>query len=139
MLKSDFDGKIYLLIISNTVLPNIFLSVLTLMCISKNVNNIVYPSKICHVKDSAAQCDISRSWVHIKCNKLISLTTNISKAQMSPGAVFLFCSIFFHLEHQQIRTSSSHPFHNKFSLSTRYQEWWKFAFTKTSFWLGSPV
>ena len=72
MLKSDFDGKIYLLIISNTVLPNIFLSVLTLMCISKNVNNIVYPSKICHVKDSAAQCDISRSWVHIKCNKLIS-------------------------------------------------------------------
>ena len=64
------------------------------MCISKNVNNIVYPSKICHVKDSAAQCDISQSWVHTKCNKLISLTTNISKAQISPGTVFLVAVIF---------------------------------------------
>ena len=44
------------------------------MCISRNVNNIVYPCKICHLnvinKDSAAQCDICQSWVHIKCNKL---------------------------------------------------------------------
>ena len=50
------------------------MSVLTLMCISENVNNIVYRCKICHVdvnnKDSAAQCDICQSWVDIKCNKL---------------------------------------------------------------------
>ena len=44
------------------------------MCIPINVNNIVYPCKICHVnvnnKDSAAQCGIFLSWVHMKCNKL---------------------------------------------------------------------
>ena len=47
---------------------------LPLMCISKYVNNIAYPCKICHVnvnnKDSLVQFDICQSWVHIKCNKL---------------------------------------------------------------------
>ena len=57
-----------------------FLSVLTvlsvLICISINVNNIVYSCKICHVnvnnKGSASQCDICQSWVHesVKCNQL---------------------------------------------------------------------
>ena len=47
-----------------------------LMCISINVNNIVYSCKICHVnvnnKGSASQCDICQSWVHesVKCNQL---------------------------------------------------------------------
>ena len=72
------------------------------MCISKNVNNIVYPCKICNVnvnnKDSAARCDICQSWVHAKCNNVITLTTNISKAQMSPGTVFLVAVKFLFLE-----------------------------------------
>ena len=46
---------------------------LRLTYISENVNNIVYTCRICHVnvnnKDSAGQCDICQSWVHIKCNK----------------------------------------------------------------------
>ena len=44
------------------------------MYIPINVNNIVYPCKICNVsvnnKDSTAQCDIFQSWAHMKCNKL---------------------------------------------------------------------
>ena len=44
------------------------------MCIPINVNNIVYPCKICHVnvnnKHSAAQWDTCQSWIHMKCNKL---------------------------------------------------------------------
>ena len=47
---------------------------LTLICILLNVNDTVYPCKICCVnisdKDSAAQCDICWSCVHMKCNKL---------------------------------------------------------------------
>ena len=43
------------------------------MCTSTNVNNIVYPCKICHVnvnyKDPAAQSDVCQPWVYIKCNK----------------------------------------------------------------------
>ena len=73
------------------------------MCISKNANNIVYPSKICHVnvnnKDSAAQREICQSWVHIKVINLITMTTNISKAHMSPGTVFPVAVKFFLLEH----------------------------------------
>ena len=72
------------------------------MCISTNANNIVYPGKICHVnvnnKDSAAQCDICQSWVHIKVINIITLTTNIFKAHMSPGTVFPDAVKFFILE-----------------------------------------
>ena len=73
------------------------------MCISKNINNIIYSCEVCHVnvnnKDSAAQCNICQLWVHLKCNKLITLTTNISKAQMTPGTVFLVAVKYFLLEH----------------------------------------
>ena len=75
---------------------------LTLICILINVNSIVYPCKICHEKinnkDYAAQCDIC----HMKCNKLNhidTLTTNISKAQMILGTVFLVAVTFFPLGH----------------------------------------
>ena len=75
-----------------------------------NVNNIVYPCKICHLnvnnKDSVAQCDICQSWVYMKCNKLILLTTNISKAQMIHDTVSLIAVTFYLLEHKQIKTSS---------------------------------
>ena len=72
------------------------------MLISKNVNNIVYPSKICHVnvndKDSAAQCDICQSWVHVKYNKLHRIDYK-SKAQISPGTICLVAVNIFLLKH----------------------------------------
>ena len=83
------------------------------MCIPINVNDIVYPSKICHVnvssKDSAAQCDNCQSWVHMKCNNLnhIDLIQNrLSQAQMIHGTVSLVALTFFLSEHKQIKTSS---------------------------------
>ena len=80
------------------------------MWIPTNVNNIVYPCKIYHLnvnnKDSVAQCDICQSWVYMKCNKLILLTTNISKAQMIHDTVSLIAVTFYLLEHKQIKTSS---------------------------------
>ena len=86
------------------------MSVLILMCIPINVNNIVYPWTICHVnvnnKDSAAQCDTCQSSVHRKCNKLNHINTNISKAQIIHGTVSVVAVTFFLLEHKQIKTSS---------------------------------
>ena len=89
---------------------SIFLSVLTLMCISKNVNAVGYPCKICHVnvnnKDSAAQCDICQSWVHIKCNKLNHVDCKYLQGSNEPLSFLL----------QDFIPSIAN------SLSTRYQE-----------------
>ena len=80
------------------------------MCISKNVNNIVYPCKICHVngnnKDPAAQCDICQSWVHVKCNKLNHIDYKYLQGPNEPWYCLSCCSKIFHFETQQIRTSS---------------------------------
>ena len=80
------------------------------MCIPINVNNIVYPCKSCHVnvnnKDSAAQCGIASLGFIRNVINLTTLTTNISKAQMIPGIVFLVAVKFFVLEHKKIKSSS---------------------------------
>ena len=69
------------------------------MCISNNVNNIVYPCKICHIivnnKDSAAQCDIYQSWVHIKCNKLNHIDYKYLKGSSEPWYCLSCCSKIF--------------------------------------------
>ena len=80
------------------------------MYIPINVNNIVYPCKICNVsvnnKDSTAQCDIFSPEFIWNVINLITLTRNISKAQMIHGTVSLVAVTFFLLEHKQIKTSS---------------------------------
>ena len=72
---------------------------LTLMCISKNANNIVYPCKVCHVnvnnKDSAAQFDICQSWVHIKCNKLNHIDYKYLQGSYEPWYCLSRCSEIF--------------------------------------------
>ena len=108
------------------------------MYISKNANNIVYPCKICHVninnKDSAAQCDICQSWAHIKCNKLNHIDYKYLQGSYEPWYCLSCCSEIF-----PFGTLTNKDFFLSIStsLSTRYQEWWKLAFTKTSLWLGS--
>ena len=69
------------------------------MCISRNVNSIVYPCKICHLnvnnKDSAAQCDISQSWVHVKCNKLNHIDYKYLQGSNEPWYCLSCCSKVF--------------------------------------------
>ena len=69
------------------------------MCISRNVNNIVYPYKICHLnvtnKYSAAQCDIFLSWVHIKCNKLNHIDYKYLQGSNEPWYFLSCCSNIF--------------------------------------------
>ena len=67
------------------------------MCISRNVNNMVYPCQICHlnVTDSAAQCDICQSWVHIKCNKLNHIDYKYLQGSNEPWYCFSCCSNIF--------------------------------------------
>ena len=69
---------------------------LKLMCISKNVNNIVYPCKICHVnvnsKDSAAHFDVCQSWVHVKCNKRYHIDYKYLQGSNEPWYCLSFCS-----------------------------------------------
>ena len=66
------------------------------MCISRYVNNIVYPCKICHVnfnnKDSGAQCDICESWVHVKCNKLNHIDCKYLQGSNEPRYCLSCCS-----------------------------------------------
>ena len=70
------------------------MSVLTLMCIPKNVNNIVYPSKIYHLnvnnKDSAAQCDICDI-----CNKLNHIDCKYLQGSNEPWYCISCCSRMF--------------------------------------------
>ena len=69
------------------------------MCISKNVNNIVYPYKIYHVnvnnRDSAAQCDICQSWAHINCNKLNHIDYKYLEGSNEPWYCLSCCSKIF--------------------------------------------
>ena len=69
------------------------------MCISNNVNNIVYPCKICRInvnnKDSAAQCDICQSWVHINCNKLNHIDYKYLQGSKEPWYCLSCCSKIF--------------------------------------------
>ena len=69
------------------------------MCISRNVNDIVYPCKICHLnvtnKDSAAQCDICQSWVHIICNKLNHIDYKYLQDSNDPWYYLSCCSNIF--------------------------------------------
>ena len=66
------------------------------MCTPKNVNNIVYPCKICHVnvnnKDFAAQCNIYQSWVHVKCNKLNNIDYEYFQGSNEPWYCVSCCS-----------------------------------------------
>ena len=94
------------------------------MCIPKNVNNIVYPCEICHIninnKDSAAQCDICQSWVHVKCNKLNHIDYKYLQGSNEPRWCLSCCSKIFPFG--TLTNKKFHPFHNKLSRSTRYQE-----------------
>ena len=69
------------------------------MCIPINVNNIVYPCKIYHVnvnnKDSAAQCGICQSWVHMKCNKLNHIDYKYLQGSNDPWYCLSCCSKIF--------------------------------------------
>ena len=69
------------------------------MCIPINVNYIVYPCKICHVnvnnKDSAAQCDICQSWVHMKCNNLNHIHYKYLQVSNDPWYCLSCCSNIF--------------------------------------------
>ena len=64
-----------------------------------NVNNIVYPCKICHVnvsnKDSAAQCHICQSWVHMTCNKLNHIDYKYLRGSNDPWYCLSCCSKIF--------------------------------------------
>ena len=66
------------------------------MCTPKNVNNIVYPCKICHVnvnnKDFAAHCNIYQSWVHVKCNKLNNIDYEYFQGSNKPWYCVSCCS-----------------------------------------------
>ena len=79
------------------------------MCIPINVNNIVYPCKICHVnannKDSAAQCDNCQSWVHIKCNNLNHIDYKYLQGSNDPWYCLSCCSNIFPFG-KQTKTSS---------------------------------
>ena len=79
------------------------------MCISKNVNNIVYPCKICHVsvnnKDSAVQCVI-------KCNKLNHINYKYLQGSNEPWYCLSCCSKIF-----PFGTLTNKDFHNKLSLN----------------------
>ena len=76
-----------------------FLSVLILMCIPINVNNIVYSCNICHVnvnnKDPAAQCVICQSWVIMKCNKLNHIDYKYLQGSNDPWYCLSCCSNIF--------------------------------------------
>ena len=65
----------------------------------KNLNNIVYHCNICHVnisnKDSAAQCDIYQSWVHMKCNKLNHIDYKYLQGSNDPCYCLPCCSKIF--------------------------------------------
>ena len=74
------------------------------MCILINVYkyysyNAVYPCKICHEninnKDSAAQCDICQSCVHIKCNKLNRIDYKYLQGSNDPWYCLSCCSNIF--------------------------------------------
>ena len=69
------------------------------MCISKNVNDIVYPYRNCHVnvnnKDSAVQCDICQSLVHVKCNKLNHIDYKYLRGSNEPWYCVSCCSKIF--------------------------------------------
>ena len=69
------------------------------MCIFVNVNNIVYPCKICHLdisnKELAAQCDICQSWVHKKCNKLNHIEYKYLQGSNDPWYCLSCCSKIF--------------------------------------------
>ena len=69
------------------------------MCISRNVNNRGCPCKICHVnvnnKDSAPQCDICQSWVHVKCNKLNHIDYKYLQGSNEPWYCLSCCSKIF--------------------------------------------
>ena len=71
------------------------------MSISKNVNNIVYPCEICHLnvnnKDSAVQCGICQSWVHVKCNKLNHIDYKYLQGSNEPWYCLYCCSKIFPL------------------------------------------
>ena len=75
------------------------MSVLTLMCISKNVNNIVYPCKTGHVnvnnKDSADQYDICQSWFYIKCNELNLIDYKYLQSSNEPCYCLSCCNKIF--------------------------------------------
>ena len=64
-----------------------------------NVNNIVYPCKICHVninnKDSAAQCNNCQSWVHMKCNNLNHIDYKYLQGSNDPWYYLSCCSNIF--------------------------------------------
>ena len=72
---------------------------LILTCIFINVNNTVYPCKIFHVnvsnKDSAAQCDICQSWVHVNCNKLNHIDCKYLQGSNDPWYCLSCSSKFF--------------------------------------------
>ena len=69
------------------------------MCIFINVNSIVYPCKICHVnisnKDSAVQCNICQSWVHMKCNKFNHIDYKYLQSSNDTWYCLSFCSKIF--------------------------------------------
>ena len=57
----------------------------------RNIKNPKFPCRICtknvHDKDKAVQCDLCELWIHIKCNNLNYLVTDIFKTVMNPGIV----------------------------------------------------
>ena len=69
------------------------------MCISININNIVYPCNICHVnvknKDSAAPWDICQSWFHVMCNKLNHIDHKYLQGSNDPWYCLSCCSKIF--------------------------------------------
>ena len=84
------------------------------MCIPKNINNIVYPCEICHIninnKNSAAQCDICQSWVHVKCNKFKHVDYKYLQGSNKPWYCLSCCSKIF-----PFGTLANKEFHDKLS------------------------
>ena len=98
------------------------------MSIPINVNIIVYPCKICHVnvnnkKESAAQCDICQSWVHMKCNKLNQIDYKYLQDSNDPWYCLSCCRNIFPFG-TQTNTAfiSSIMTTNSFSQGTKTEE-----------------
>ena len=98
------------------------------MSIPINVNIIVYPCKICHVnvnnkKESAAQCDICQSWVHMKCNKLNQIDYKYLQDSNDPWYCLSCCRKIFPFG-TQTNTAfiSSIMTTNSFSQGTKSEE-----------------
>ena len=72
------------------------------MCITLN-SNTVFPGKICttNIKDtdSAAQCDISQFWIHMKCNNLNHIDYKYLQDQVILSSASHVVMKFFHLEY----------------------------------------